>query len=212
MKKFSNTYIFLYISGLVLVVAVLLSLVSIKLKPLQTRNQELEQRQQILKAAGYTEMPKRQISRWYDKHIQEMTLASKDGQQLPLYVLKDNKTIYIIPVQGKGLWGPIGGYVALDSDGNIVVGAAFSHKSETPGLGAEITTEKFQSQFKGKTIFDEEQQFVSVAVAKGGAERNNLNPEHTVDAISGATITSKGVDAMLRKSLQPYAEALHHIK
>jgi Na+-transporting NADH:ubiquinone oxidoreductase subunit C len=102
---------------------------------------------------------------------------------------------------GKGLWGPIWGYIALKSDLNTIYGIMFDHKDETPGLGAEITKPWFREQFEGRKIFDDEGNFVSVAVVKGGAEPNN---PHQVDAITGATLTSKGVDRMLRTCLQDY--------
>jgi Na+-transporting NADH:ubiquinone oxidoreductase subunit C len=91
--------------------------------------------------------------------------------------------------------------VALEGDMNTVYGASFGHKSETPGLGAEIDTEAFQKQFRGKKIFDESGKFVSVKVIKGGAAPEDL---HGVDAISGGTITSNGVTEMLQRTLNNY--------
>ena len=80
---------------------------------------------------------------------------------------KDGKTYFVLPQEGAGLWGPIWGYLALESDKNTIYGAYFSHKGETPGLGAEISTPKFQSQFVGKHIF-RDGNLVSVAVVKPG--------------------------------------------
>ena len=114
---------------------------------------------------------------------------------------KEGKSFYIIPVRGKGLWGPIWGYLCLEGDMNTIYGASFGHKSETPGLGAEIETEKFQKEFTGKKIFDASGNFVSVKVIKGGAAPTNL---HGVDAISGATITSDGVTEMFKRTLNNY--------
>jgi Na+-transporting NADH:ubiquinone oxidoreductase subunit C len=82
-----------------------------------------------------------------------------------------------------------------------VVGTIFDHKSETPGLGAEINTKAFQAQFLGKKIFDEQGKFISIAVVKGGTAPDN---QHGVDAISGGTITSKGVEKMLFDNLSSY--------
>lgn len=109
---------------------------------------------------------------------------------------------YVIPMTGKGLWGAVWGYVALNSDCNTVEGAVFDHKGETPGLGAEIATPAFQQQFVGKQIFDKEGQFVSINLLKGhGASEGN---PYAVDAISGGTLTSNGVKAMLKDCLSDY--------
>jgi len=133
-------------------------------------------------------------------------IAHNKPYKLPLYIAKkDGQKIYIIPMRGTGLWGPIWGNIALTSDFKKVIGVFFDHKSETPGLGAEIAKPKFQKQFIGKTIFDNNGHFTSIEVVKGGVKK--LPPAqriHGVDAISGGTITSKGVDAMLRDVLQSY--------
>ena len=99
------------------------------------------------------------------------------------------------------MWGPIWGYIALDGDMNTIHGASFGHKSETPGLGAEIETKAFQQQFVGEKIFDASGDFISVKVVKGGAAPQDL---HGVDAISGGTITSNGVTEMLQRTLGHY--------
>ena len=104
-------------------------------------------------------------------------------------------------MRGKGLWGPIWGYVALEDDMNTVHGASFGHKGETPGLGAEIETAAFQQQFVGEKIFDESGKFVSVRLVKSGA---NPDDKHAVDAVSGGTITSNGVTEMLHRTLGYY--------
>ena len=98
------------------------------------------------------------------------------------------------------LWGPIWGYIALKEDLNTILGAVFDHKGETPGLGAEISLDWFQEPFQGKTIFEGDE-FVSVKVAKGGAEEDDM---HAVDGISGGTITADGVTAMLEERLGNY--------
>ena len=109
----------------------------------------------------------------------------------------------VVPVTGMGLWGPIWGYVALEKDMNTVAGVIMAHKGETPGLGAEISTAKYQANFVGKMIFEGDK-FVSVTLRKGGAK----DPAHEVDAISGGTKTSDGVTAMLYNSLANYLPLL----
>jgi Na+-transporting NADH:ubiquinone oxidoreductase subunit C len=122
---------------------------------------------------------------------------------LPIFVgkLEDGSTKYIIPLYGKGLWGPIWGYIALNDDMNTIYGASFDHKSETPGLGSEINTAPFMDQFKAKQIMNSDQEFVSVLVVKGGAQDGDPN---AVDAISGGTITSKGLEKMVYTCMEPY--------
>ena len=113
---------------------------------------------------------------------------------------KDGKTYYVVPLWGAGLWKEIWGYVALDSDKNTIVGASFDHAGETPGLGAEINQSWYEDQYVGKQIMEGDN-FVSVTAVKGGAAPGNA---HQVDAISGGTITSDGVNNMLDERLQNY--------
>ena len=122
---------------------------------------------------------------------------------MPLYVANvEGEKKYIIPLRGKGLWGPIWGFLSLEDDFNTVYGAVFDHKSETPGLGAEINQyEDFQQQFEGKQIL-EGAKVVSITVWKGGAKPDDV---HGVDGISGGTITSDGVTYMLEERLNMYA-------
>ena len=127
----------------------------------------------------------------------------REERNYPVFVYSetDGSKKYVVPVRGKGLWGPIWGYVALEEDLNTIAGAVFDHKGETPGLGAEISTEWFQEPFRGKTIFNDAGEFVSIEVAKGGADPSN---PHQVDAISGGTITSKALEEMLIDCLTGY--------
>ena len=119
---------------------------------------------------------------------------------LPLYISEvEGEKKYIIPLRGKGLWGPIWGFISFNADLNTVFAAVFDHKAETPGLGAEINTSLFQDVFQGKTIF-EEGEFVSIFVQKGGSNGDI----HKVDGISGGTITSDGVTDMLNERLKRY--------
>ena len=125
----------------------------------------------------------------------------EETRKLPLYICRKGKnTYYVFALRGKGLWGTIWGYISLENDFNTVYGIYFGHESETPGLGATISTSRFQDKFKGKKLF-KNSQFVSVKVIKGGTEPDNL---HGVDAISGSTVTSKGVENMLFDCLSGY--------
>lgn len=127
----------------------------------------------------------------------------KMNAQYPLFVCKkeDGSLNYIIPLVGKGLWGPIWGYIAIGNDKTTCTGASFDHKTETPGLGAEISTPAFENPFVGKKIFDASGNFTSIRVVKGGTSDDD---PHGVDAISGGTITSMGLNEMVYRTLAIY--------
>jgi len=146
--------------------------------------------------------------RAFDINLKKQLYRKKNNEsfQLPLFVCKKgSETIFIIPLLGKGLWGPVWGNIALKNDFNIVEGVTFGHKAETPGLGAEIDTKDFQKQFIGKKIFNNSGEFTSIKIVKGGID---LLPQdlkiHGVDAISGGTITSNAVADMLNNNLSSY--------
>lgn len=128
---------------------------------------------------------------------------AQEERNYPVFVYSENggPRKYVVPVRGKGLWGPIWGYIALEEDLNTIAGAVFDHKAETPGLGSDINTDWFSEPFTGKTIFNEAGEFVSVEVVKGGADPSSM---HQVDAISGGTITSKALEEMIIDCLAGY--------
>ncbi len=138
----------------------------------------------------------------FDISLAEELIKSDSDRNLPVYIAKldDGSEKYIFPLQGKGLWGPLWGYIALNNDMNTVFGVNFDHKSETPGLGAEINTLPFQLKFSDKKIFDTNGDLVSIALVKTGTIGNL----HAVDAISGGTITSNGLAAMIDNCLRVY--------
>lgn len=109
---------------------------------------------------------------------------------------------YILPVYGAGLWNNIWGYVALDNQFEEIVGVSYGHAAETPGLGARIATPEIQDRYKGKKIFDESGNLVSVTMLKGEGNAD-LGP-HEVDGMSGATLTARGVNDMLENYFSHY--------
>lgn len=129
---------------------------------------------------------------------------------MPLFILEnEGKRFYIIPVYGKGLWGPIYGNVALKADKNTIAAVNFGHDAETPGLGAEIVDKPFTSLFIGKQIF-KDGDFKSVSVVKGGvANQKDVALENGVDAISGSTLTCDGVTVMLKECMVNYVNYLN---
>ena len=190
----SNRYIFLYATILIVVVAVLLTVTALWLQPFQDRNAKNEKRINILKASGIPDVNAKNAALLFEKHCTAEFLLDENGnptenEGLPVFVI-DRRT-RVIPMQGNGLWGPIWGYIAIAADGKTVVGVSFDHKSETPGLGGEITMEKFQGQFAGKEIMD----------------NGRLLPVE-FDAITGATKTSNGVKEMIDRTLEKYSAYL----
>lgn len=132
------------------------------------------------------------------KQIENGQTDKLSSMELPVYVFDINgKTVTVIPCYGAGLWGPIWGYLAIDADGRTIDGAVFDHKGETPGLGAKIVEKSFCDEFLGKTLNVTGETVFAVVKATAVTE-----PEHSVDAISGATITSQA----LGKSINLWAK------
>lgn len=199
-KTFSNRYMLLYSAALVAVAAVLLTLVSVSLKPRQVRNREVEKKQMILKAAGIASTTEN-AEQLYADNIREVHILDRDS--LPAYLYE---TSCIIPVRGTGLWGPIWGYICFTEDWDIA-GAVFDHQGETPGLGGEMATDAFANRFIGKSCTDSMfTRFVPIVLKK------NADPTspHEVDAISGGTMTSNGITEMLRTELSKYQDYMLH--
>ncbi len=223
----SNFYTFVYSAAISILTAIVLAFTAEGLKPAQEANIALDTKSNILKSVRLDLTQRPEIERIYAERIEERVInaageeiAGVDAKavvlkeqvnkpaaerQLPLYIFKgeDGKRRYVLPLYGVGLWGPIWGYVSLESDANTVYGSFFGHKGETPGLGAEISERPFQKQFEGKKILDEDNSFVSVRVVKK-TDKLDMGAEHRVDGISGGTITSNGTDAMLKNCIEPY--------
>ena len=197
----NNVYTIVYATILVVIVAVLLAVISQVLSPRQAANKRLDTQKQILTALN-VDYSNADPAALYGEIVNETEV---DGKALFVATI-DGATKYVLPLKGQGLWGGIWGYIALDDDKNTVYGINFGHESETPGLGGEIVTEYFRSRFFGKHIKDAEGKVQSIAVLKAG-KKDEAGREQ-VDAISGATITSTGVDEMLLKSLNEYVEFL----
>lgn len=210
----SNAYIIFYATVMVVLVAAILAITSLSLKDLQNANVMNEKKTAIMQSLSSTEAYDEAIDAYavdaQGDRIESITAdqalnmlfdlptAIKDGTY-PVFVDKQSGRV-VIPVTGKGLWDDIWGYVALENDMNTISGVVFAHAGETPGLGAEIATPKFWAQFPGKTIY-EGANLVAIDVVKGGAQ----GAPHGVDAISGGTKTSIGLQNMLKDCLGNYA-------
>ncbi len=222
MNTNSNNYTIIYASVMVVIVAFLLAFVSSSLKSTQNLNVQLDTKKQILAALNVKDV--KDADAEYKKYVKGDMLMSEDGtlaentgafatnyekeakeqKRLHVFVCEVNgETKYVFPVYGAGLWGAIWGYIALNGDKDTVYGTYFSHASETPGLGAEIATDRFQQEFTGKKTL--ENGAVALGVVKNGKVEK---PDYQVDGISGGTITSMGVDAMLKSCLNSYISFL----
>lgn len=234
MNKNSNTYQIVYSAIMVILVGVVLAVVYMWLKPMQDENIANDKRKQILSALHINGGDN--VKETYEKYIVLDMLVDADGnvadttanvafdvnmannakadakdRKLPVFKCKvdDGTTKYVIPVYGAGLWGPIWGFVAVSEDGSTVYGANFSHQGETPGLGARIAEQPFQDAFKDKKLF-KEGAFKNVEVVKKGQKPSNDGDY--VDALTGATITSRGVSDMLATGLAPYEAFLKKLQ
>jgi len=216
---------------MVILVAAVLASVSMALKPRQKRNFEIEKKKNILASVNIESDATSAEKIYADKILNEYIVNVKgdevdgdafntdlkkerakttDQMVLPVFEFQTDEGLkYVFPLRGSGLWGPIWGYISLNDDMNTIYGANFDHEGETPGLGAEISTTAFEKQFVGKKLFDNSDQLASIFVAKVG----EVAPEeHKVDGISGGTITSKGLQNMLKDDFTSYQEFLNKKK
>lgn len=220
----SNVYTIVYAAIMVVIVAFLLVFVSSTLKDRQTANVINDTKQQILYSLNYDKLA--DVASEYDKVIKSDELMSKDGslaafggdfqtsyssefKNANYHVFTaqiDGATKYVIPMNGQGLWGAIWGYVALNEDRNTIFGVYFSHASETPGLGAEIKENKaFQQSFQGKKVADGGK--IALNLVKFNTADKSSSFE--VDGVSGATMTSNGVNKMMNDVLTAYLPFLN---
>jgi|APTNR8051073442_1049403.scaffolds.fasta_scaffold04402_5 Na+-transporting NADH:ubiquinone oxidoreductase subunit C len=236
---FSNSYIIRFVLVMCVIVAVVLAFMSSGLSEIHGKNEAVFNKRAILTSVK-TFLPK-PLEAMSDTEVEalfkdkiEQKVVKLDGSEvtgmvaeqidmakekkkpeaernLPLFIYKadDGKSYYILAVRGSGLWDEIWANIALQDDFNTIAGTSFDHKGETPGLGAEIKDNPaFPAQFVGKKLLDESGNFISINVVKGGV----ADGIHDVDAISGSTITSKGVQEMLKRGLGYYQNYLNKLK
>ena len=226
MNTNNNVYTVVYTTVIVVIVAAVLAFVSQSLKPMQEANEQAETISQILTAAQFGEKDhwqelgnKKTIEFFKEniegepqivspsdlKAINYKIKAGEAGEQLPVYTF--NNGVTVIPVYGAGLWGPVWGFIALDTDYQTIVGAYFDHEGETPGLGGKIKDDPaFRALFAGKKIDFSEGAKPFEIVKNGTAKKLDMTSK--VDAISGATMTSGGLDAAINVWLGAYLPSL----
>ncbi len=188
----SNAYIFIYSTVLVVIVAFLLAFIFQILKPLQDENVELDRQKQVLYSLNIRNLDGQEAKAKYEEVVKE----ENDINGRKVYQCDvDGEQVLVASLKGMGLWGGISGYLALKGDGTVY-GAYFNHESETAGLGAEIKdSQAWQEKFIGKRIFGDDGSVVLSVV------KNVTDPATQVDCVTGATLTSNGVDAMLKECL-----------
>lgn len=234
---YSNKYITIFTLAMTMIVSVLLAVIFSGLKPKHDANAAVFKKREILQAissqlpGSLKDMSDKDVLAMFDEKVEQIVLDAngneKEGikaesidmaqeekkpagnRNYPIFIYEGEKGRYfLLSVRGNGLWDKIWGTIALEEDFNTIAGASFGHVGETPGLGAEITDNPaFPGAFQGKTIFDNGN-FVSVAVVKGGVKI----PDHQVNAITGATMTSNGVTEMMKKGLKVYLPWIERMK
>ena len=229
-NKDKNSYTFFFAIVMVVIVGTCLAAVSVGLKPKQDKNTIIKKKMDILGALKIEGVSRKNAEELYDKYVlsdENLVLNAlgtpiegeafdidikkefKDknlplgDRKYPLYIAEiDGARKYVIPVVGSGLWGPIWGYIALNEDQSSIFGAKFDHKGETPGLGAEIKQDFFTDRFLTEVI-SVDNQYKKITIVKDGSGADKM---HTVDGITGGTITSKGVEEMLHRTVQVYVD------
>ncbi len=229
----SNTYVVLYSAAITIVCGGLLAFAAVSLKPMQDHNVAMEQKMNILTSV-ITLKEEDDVNAIYSSQVKGFVLDYsgnvKEGirpeevdiareykkapadRLLPVYEFHspDDPTkvaFAVMPVFGYGLWNTISGFVAVKSDFSTIQGVKFQHVGETPGLGARISSDDIQERYKGKMIFDNSGTLVSVDMQKGEGNDYSSNA-HKVDGMSGATLTGKGVNNMLRDYFTCYQNYL----
>ncbi len=180
--------------------SLLLSGTAAGLKSRQQANEAFDVQRNIVKAFGEFKdgMTRPEIEALYSKCVKQ-----DENCELPLYLWtnesEEKPAKYAFPIEGKGLWGDVYGYISLEADLQTIAGISFYKHQETPGLGAEIEKVWFQEQFKGDTLYADGKAVDFRIVKSGGG-----SDPHAVDGISGATLTGKGVQAFLREDAKAY--------
>ena len=198
MKTNTNSYTIIYSVIIVVIVAFLLAFVSQVLKPTQDANVALDTQKQILNALNLRDLDNEAAAAKYHEVVKKE--GEVDGQKYyECEIDGQKKTVYT--VKGMGLWGGINGFIAVNADNNTVYGVYFNHEGETAGLGAEIKDNvKWQEKFQGKKIHKDGVEGIELGVKKDAPATDPNN----VDAVTGATLTSNGVDQMLKEGLAKF--------
>ena len=239
---FGKGYIIGFATAICVVASLGVSGASMGLKPFQDVNRARAQQEKVLRAVGLAggdnELSGQAITDTYNERIKVVVVdrsgaevdktldevevenkAAKAAGKLPRWLVVYKRVdasgkaeAYALALEGSGLWGPLYGYLSIQPDMATVGGATFDAPKETPGLGAEIMNAKFQDQWNGKSV-RKGGELVPVRVVKGEAKTVcGSGVDHCVDGVSGATITSRGVDAMVQAAITDYGPYLERLK
>ena len=209
---------FVFAAGLCLICSFMLTFAASSLKPMQLKNQKIDKQKNILKVLKVTDAQKKytnvEVEQLYNQYIKNKFVDSNgkivdEPTDAPIFIyVKEGKVdAYAIPISGYGLWSTLYGYFSVNGDGTTVRGITFYEHGETPGLGAEVEAKWFQDNFIGKKIATKDGEFKSVGIVKGKVDNviaDNNEKAHYVDGISGATVTSNGVNQFLKEALLRY--------
>ena len=217
MRSDAYTIIFTMIISVILGLG--LSATRDSLRERQLLNIELDIKKKILSVLGFEQTgdwTDKDVQSMYDNNINEIIISSAgeevkennaSGQDTyKIYQSRDGNRVkgYAIPISGKGLWGTMYGYFAIEPDASTAKGITFYKHKETPGLGAEVDKDWFKNNFIGKKFIDDSGNLVSIEVIKGFVSDKDPNAKHKVDGISGATVTGNGLTTFLKADLQKY--------
>ena len=215
----SDAYTIVFTTIITVILGLGLSYTADSLRERQILNEELDIKKNILSVLGYkqdTPWTNEEVQSLYDSNINEIRIdevglvldeVDKSGNfTYTIYQSSENNKVtgYAIPIAGKGLWGTMYGYFAIEPDAETVKGITFYKHKETPGLGAEVDKDWFKNNFIGKKLTDKNGELVSIEVVKGYVSKTDPEALHKVDGISGATITGTGLTTFLKSDLEKY--------
>jgi len=195
--------------GVSLVCSILVASAAVVLKPRQLLNAEEYRQRIILDVAGLYE-PGADIGEAYNA-IEEISTELASGEQVPVYLVKDDAKIeqVILPIEGAGLWATMYGFLAVEADGQTARGLQFYEHGETPGLGDAVDKPAWREQWQGKRLYDDDGDPL-IEVVKGPAPAGS---DYQIDGLAGATLTGRGVSVLVRhwigeQGYGPYLKSL----
>ncbi|MCA8975585.1 MAG: NADH:ubiquinone reductase (Na(+)-transporting) subunit C [Planctomycetes bacterium] len=225
----SNSYVLGFATCVCVVVSTALALTANSLKEAQQKAAEFDRQKNVMIAAGLCgaddARSQAELEQLYKDRVVEVVIDTDSGEVVDkkseevdgkrfrkIATTKDGKgnlEALVLPISGRGLWSTLYGFLALDADKNHVRGITFYKHGETPGLGGEVENPQWQAQWKGKTVFDADGKLASIKVKKGKVDPGiPAEKAHSVDGLSGATITSNGVTNFVAADLRKFESYL----